>query len=178
MNSQSTEDEIRERLASGDSSVLHDLWDLYVSDLLGYLMAILRSRSEAEDILQDVFVTIARKREKVAKARLLKPYLFGLSRNLALNHIKKRGRSRERDQKASHWLELNREVEDPDDRAPLMEVALGELPENQRTALVLKFYRGKSFREIGELLGISENTAGSRVRYGMEKMRKMMEALK
>jgi RNA polymerase sigma-70 factor (ECF subfamily) len=75
-------------------------------------------------------------------------------------------------------LELNREVEDPDDRVPLMEVALGELPENQRTALVLKFYRGKSFREIGELLGISENTAGSRVRYGMEKMRKMMEALK
>ncbi len=71
------------------------IWNQYSSDLLGYLVSILCSRHDAEDALQDVFVTIVKKRASVAKARLLKPYLFRLSRNVALNRIKRNKRVRD-----------------------------------------------------------------------------------
>jgi len=51
---------------------------------------------------------------------------------------------------------------------------LAELPEKQRSVLVLKFYRDKTLREIGALLGISENTAASCFRYGIEKLRRIV----
>jgi DNA-directed RNA polymerase specialized sigma24 family protein len=63
-----------------DPSALEMIWERYAPDMLGYLTGLHCSRHDAEDTLQEVFVTIARKRESVAKARFLKPYLFQLAR--------------------------------------------------------------------------------------------------
>ena len=125
--------------------------------------------------MQDVFVTIATKREAVAKARHLKSYLFRLARNVAFNRIKKTRRTRARDHEYSNWLVLEKDEGDRDGPTEELETALAALPEKQRAVVVLKFYPDKTFREIGEMLGISENTAGSRYRYGMEKLRNLLE---
>jgi RNA polymerase sigma-70 factor, ECF subfamily len=166
--------EIRARLAADDPSALEMIWAEYSADLLGYLAAIHCSRIDAEDTLQEVFVTIAGKRMSVSGARQLKPYLFQLARNVALNRIKRNKRIRDRAECMPDWLV---EVEP----APLEEhqiqklvTGLAELPEKQRSVLVLKFYRDKTLREIGMLLGISENTAASCFRYGIEKLRRVM----
>ncbi len=111
----------------------------------------------------------------MSRARLLKPYLFRLARNVALNRIKKNKRMRERDHEVSHWLVSNGKCEDRDERIDRLEATLVALPEKQRTILILKFYRNKTFREIGEILGISENTAGSRYRYGMTKVKILLQ---
>jgi len=175
VDSEKVDNEIKARLAANDLSALDMIWDHYAADLLGYLVSILCSRQDAEDTLQDVFVTIVRQRPSVANARLLKPYLFRLSRNVALNRIKKSRRMRERDHEASHWLELDGVGEDPDERLDQVETALAALPEKQRSVLILKFYQNKTFREIGDILGISENTAGSCYRYGMAKIRDLIQ---
>lgn len=175
MDSEKVGNEIRARLAANDLSALDMIWDHYAADLLGYLVSILCSRQDAEDTLQDVFVTIVRKRLSVVNARLLKPYLFRLSRNVALNRIKRNRRIRERDHEASHWLVLNGEGERRDERIQQVEAALARLPEKQRSVVVLKFYQNKTFRDIGDMLGISENTAGSRYRYGMAKIRDLVQ---
>jgi RNA polymerase sigma-70 factor (ECF subfamily) len=175
VNRETADNEIRARLAANDSSALEMIWTLYSSDLLGYLVGLHCSRYEAEETLQDVFVTIARKRNAVAKARKLKPYLFRLSRNVALNRIKRNGRIRERVHEISEWLVLAGEGERRDERTDQVEAALAALPEKQRTVVVLKFYRDKTLREIGEMLGITENTAGSRYRYGMAKLRNLLQ---
>ena len=107
----------------------------------------------------------------------MKAYLFKLARNVALNRIKRNRRVRERDhQYSADWLVLDGEDEDEsrDERTEHIEAALAALPEKQRSVVVLKFYRDKTFREIGEMLGISENTAGSRYRYGMAKLRDLV----
>jgi RNA polymerase sigma-70 factor, ECF subfamily len=166
--------EIQSRLAANDPAALEMIWETYAPDMLGYLAGLHCSRQDAEDTLQEVFVTIARKRASVAKARLLKPYLFQLARNVALNRIKQSKRIRNHAQAMPDWLV----PVEPDPQCELrsreLAAALERLPEKQRIVLVLKFYREKTLHEIGELMGISENTAASCLRYGMEKLRETM----
>lgn len=170
----SADQAIQEGLAAGDSTVLDMIWTTYSSDMLGYLVSLHGSLHEAEDSLQEVFVALVRKRETVAKAHKLKPYLYRMARNIALNRIRKNQRRRDRDRASAVWLELEGEQEAPDSRSREIEAALATLPEKQRSVVVLKFFRAKTFPEIGEMLGISENTAGSRYRYGMKKLRGLL----
>ncbi len=174
MDPENVAGKIQSCLAADDPLALEMIWAEYASDLLGYLAGLHCSRQDAEDTLQEVFVTIAKKRASVAAARLLKPYLFQLARNVALNRIKRNRRVRDRVQAMSDWLiPAGPDLRD-EERNGQLAAGLASLPEKQRAVLVLKFYRDKTLREIGELLGISENTAGSRFRYGMKKLRNVM----
>ncbi len=56
---------------------------------------------------------------------------------------------------------------------PLLEDAMGKLGEKERDALALRFFEGKNFREIGAVIGASENAAKKRVGHGLEKLRKI-----
>ena len=174
MDPEAVANEIRSRLAADDPAALEMIWAEYASDLLGYLAALHCSRNDAEDSLQEVFVRIARKRMSVAGARQLKPYLFQLARNVALNRIKRNKRIRDRIECMSDWLSPVEPAPPDEHRIPQLGSALAELPEKQRSVLVLKFYRDKTFREIGALLNISENTAASCFRYGIDKLRRVM----
>jgi RNA polymerase sigma-70 factor, ECF subfamily len=174
LDAETVANEIRSRLAANDPSALEMIWAEYSSDLLGYLTAIHCSRSDAEDSLQEVFVTIAGKRTSVAGARQLKPYLFQLARNVALNRIKRNKRIRDRAEFMSGWLVAVQAEPLEEHHIQKLVSGLAELPEKQRSVLVLKFYRDKTLREIGTLLGISENTAASCFRYGIEKLRRVM----
>jgi len=166
--------EIQSRIEAGDPTALEMIWTEYASDLLGYLTAIHCSRNEAEDTLQEVFIMIARKRKSLAEARRLQPYLFQLARNVALNRIKQGRRMRERVECARDWLAPA--GPEPVDEGRIRELVSGLalLPEKQRSVLVLKFYRDKTLQQIGALLGISENTAASCFRYGIEKLRRIL----
>jgi len=166
-----TDDRIRALLAANDPSVLDLIWTEYSSDLLGYLVTLHGSRHEAEDTLQDVFVTIATKRAQVATARQLKPYLFRLARNTGLNRIKRDKRRREKQPMACDWLVPDATDAGGEVRSCRLAAALAELPEKQRAVVVMKFFRDKTLREIGDMLNISGNTAASCLRYGMEKLR-------
>jgi RNA polymerase sigma-70 factor, ECF subfamily len=179
LNPEAVANEIRSRLAADDPLALEMIWTEYASDLLAYLASMHGSRSEAEDTLQEVFVTIAKKRTSVAAARSMKPYLFQLARNVALNRIKQKKRIQDRSDSQFDWLAPVEQHPQNEEQARQLAAALAALPEKQRAVLVLKFYRDKTLREIGEFLGISENTAASCYRYGMEKLRAMMiEGLK
>ena len=95
------EKDIRTSLATGDASSFDLIWEQFATDLLGFITAIMRSRSDAEDCLQEVFILIARKHTKIARAKNLKAYLFKMARNVALNHLKKERRRQTRDQAAA-----------------------------------------------------------------------------
>lgn len=171
---QEIDDEIRARLEADDAAALEMIWTHYSADLLGYLCSILCCRYDAEDVLQELFLTIPRKRKHVAGARLLKPYLFRMARNVAMNRIHRGQRVQRHLDRLADWLELAPDAGTRDPLDPPLTAALEALPEEQRTVIVLKHYREKTFREIGEMLDISENTAGSRYRYGIEKLRTLI----
>ena len=71
-------------------------------------------------------------------------------------------------------LESNRELDDLADR---LQTALRRLPQPQREVIAMKIYGQKTFLEISQLLGLSQNTVASRYRYGMEKLRILLENL-
>ena len=174
MDPEAVANEIRSRLAADDPAALEMIWTEYSADLLGYLAAIHCSRTDAEDTLQEVFVMIARKRASVAAARLLKPYLFQMARNVALNRMKQNRRIRDRIGCISDWLVPAGPAGQDECRIDTLATELAELPEKQRSVLVLKFYRDKTLREIAAMLNISENTAASCFRYGIEKLRRVL----
>jgi RNA polymerase sigma-70 factor (ECF subfamily) len=133
---------------------------------------VLENREEAEDVVQE---TLAHLWEKRGLLKVEKPDAY-VARAVWLNSIKRRTRQRvhipldETAEPAAPWEaepEGRMEGADPD----LLEQALKSLPEAQRTVIRMKYYMGLSFKEIGETLQISLNTAGSRCRYALEALR-------
>ena len=158
-----------------DPAAIELIWERYAHDLLALLSAILGSRQEAEDVLQTLFVRIVRQRRTLAGANCLDAYLFRMARNEAVTYL--RGRQREKRGRTEHitWLAPREAGEPRYDLTEQLQVALSRLPQSQREVVVLKMYREKTFQEIGRLLGVSLNTAASRYRYGLERLRSLLE---
>jgi len=148
-----------------DQDEVRRLYERHGAALLAYACAFLRDLSYAEDVVQQVFLRLLRDPVTIACPPV--GYLFRAVRNGALNHI--RGRSRE--------VELSREgqwLESPSgsaETAMALQSALQALPEEQREVIVLRIWGQLTFEEAAAVIGISPNTAASRYRYGLAKLK-------
>ncbi len=141
--------------------------------LYRYALAILASSADAEEAVQDAFVSLAEAR---TPPREEARWLVRAVRNGAYKRL---GRSRRRLEllRQGAPLLVPRESGDPvdADMARKASEALGKLPVEQREAVALHLFEGLSFREIGEMTEVPEDTAASRYRYGIEKMREVLD---
>lgn len=144
---------------------VRQLYEKHGPALLAYACALLRDPSAAEDVLHQVFLNVLRGRANVAGEPA--PYLFRAVRNTALNHI--RGQAREVElADGGVWLES------PDgskETSMALQSALTQLPDEQREIVVLKIWGQLTFEEAATVIGISPNTAASRYRYGIERLK-------
>ena len=164
---------ILDALARGDSSALDWIWDAYAARLLAFATALLCSHHDAEEVLQNVFVKIAQNRARLAAARSLKAYLFTMARNEAMTLARRRGRIEIAVDPAEFGLlPADTPEPPPPEEAEAAARHLAALPEKQREIIVLKIYEEMTFDEISVSLGISLNTAASRYRYGIEKLKR------
>lgn len=177
MNENPADNVLRAALAGNDPAAVGLLWDHYAKDLLAYLQAALCSLHDAEDVLQMVFVRIVRKRHQLAKARCLDAYIYGIARNEALRLIGCRKADKTAKNVKDPWLIKSESGRRSDDLAESLQNGLARLPQTQREVIVMKTYRQKTFLEIAQLLDLSQNTVASRYRYGMEKLRILLENL-
>lgn len=175
-DNQILEQQVRSGLQAGDPAVLELIWTHYSGLLFSILLGILFSRQDAEDVLQEVFLRVSQKKSMVASARNLKGYLIRMARNAAIdqiNHlqrVQKRNRTLQED-----WLiPVTDEPPDPEKRIHLTR-CLQQIPEKQRTIILLKVYQEMTFQEIANHLGLSVNTTSSRYRYGLHKLRKILQ---
>jgi RNA polymerase sigma factor (sigma-70 family) len=131
----------------------------------------LRDRHEAEDVVQDTLTAIWQKKTR-ADIVDLDAYM---ARAVWWNALKKAKRNR-RQQPMEGLDPATPEPETAeDDWDPLeLEKAMEDLPEAQKAVVRLKYYGGQTFKEIGETLAISMNTAGSRCRYALEALREAL----
>jgi len=152
-------------------SAVHDavrrLYEEHGPALLAYASALLRDPAAAEDVLHQVFVKLVSGRVSIDGSP--GAYLFRAVRNGALNHI--RGQSREVELGDSAlWLEspgASRET------VLALQSALRTLPQEQREVVVLRVWGQLTFEEAAAVVGISPNTAASRYRYGLDKLRRI-----
>jgi len=140
------------------------LYDARAAQLILYGRALGMSQAEAEDVLQETFLGLIRL--KTAPLRL-EAYCLTAFRNRAFNYRRGLFRRLKRELESHRWFEASPR----DSREEPAMRRLTELPSEQREVIVLKIWHGYTFEEIGELLGISPNTAAARYRYGLQKLR-------
>ena len=145
--------------------------------LFNYLTIKLGSPLDAEDVLQEVFCRLVRYKMRLRFIRNPSAYVFRIARNEAISYLKSRGRNPERNCPAE---DLARVIQDNLiglENAALARVAeaLALIPEEQREVVVLKFFEDLTFKEIAAACDSSVSTVASRFRYGMEKLRKLLE---
>src|SRR5258708_25832927 len=131
------------------------------------------ARRDAEDVVGEAFVRFWRSRRRVADPVA---FLFACVRNCALDWQRERSRQSRREEAAARPEEepLFADLLEQEERRGAIDAALRRLPENQREVLVMKIWGGLSFPQIAQALHISANTAASRYRYALDKLRQPM----
>jgi RNA polymerase sigma factor (sigma-70 family) len=127
----------------------------------------------AEEVTQAVFIILAQKAKSLSSKTILSGWLCRTARYASANALKIQQRRQRREQEAYMQSTLN-EPESDDawtQIAPLLSAALGQLGQKDHDAIVLRFFDGKNMNEIGAALGVSENTAKTRVSRAVEKLR-------
>jgi RNA polymerase sigma-70 factor (ECF subfamily) len=155
------------------------LWRDWLDEQAGRLLLFARqqtrSAADAEDVLQEAVVEAWQRAGSDAPPPL--PLVYATIRRRAIDLARKDDRRRRREEAAdageATWFDPG--FAESENRE-LLEAAMKTLPQMHREALVLKIWGGLTFEEIGRVLDIPANTAASRYRYGLEGMRKRLEA--
>jgi len=156
---------------------LDELYDRYGEKMYHYLALRLGSSEDAEDVLQEAFCRLARYSVRWALVRNPKAFVFRVLRNEANRHLARRIKQRTDEQKNPGLFNSPGSViEGPgENSAAIVEKALAELPDDQKEIIILKIFQDFTFKEIASVCGLSINTAASRYRYGIEKLRSSLE---
>jgi len=156
------------------------LYDEHAQALFAFLLNFTRHEADTHDLLQELFVKLANRPELLDNVRDERAFLLRLAHNLAIDLIRRRGtREKNYEQLANVPAPIFAPAAEPDERAfrEALSAALGEIPSDQRAVVHLKLWGGLTFEQIAALLGIPLNTASSRYRYGLDKLRERLRPL-
>ena len=159
---------------------IEGLYDEYAPALFAFLLNFTRNETDTRDVLQEVFVKLARQPDALRAVRDQRAFLLRLAHNAAIDLMRRRStRARQHEQFGAERLSPFAATEDPDEAAFREELsaALGELPTDQRAVVHLKLWEGLTFEQIAGVLEIPLNTAASRYRYGLDKLRARLRPL-
>lgn len=160
--------------SDGDMAAFEALYERHKNRVLGFLMARLKDRSEAEDVFQMVFTKLHRNRHKYRQEIPFLPWLFTLARNTLIDHVRKR------EAYGKHVTVSEAAVETyaapVSDTSPIHAAfaELSKLNESQRQALELRFNQGLTFAEIAEQMQTSADNSRQIISRAIRKLRSLM----
>lgn len=143
--------------------------------------------TQAEDLTQETFLRVVKQAATYEPKSKFTTWLFTLARNLCIDASRRRKHRKTQsldaqdeeghsllDRTADKGLAVDREAVSLELRARL-ERAIDELPDDQREVFLMRESADLSFKEIADVIGISENTVKSRMRYALEKLRASLD---
>jgi RNA polymerase sigma-70 factor (ECF subfamily) len=169
--------EFAARLIAGDESALAEVYDRYVGLVFGMARRVLGDESKAEDVTQEVFVYIWEQPHRFDPSRgTLRSWLGVLAHHRSVDRVRaevRRARGEARLDPVDVVTEAHGAVDDELCGTWLAEQvreALDQLPPEQRDAVVLAYFGGRTYRQVAGELAIPEGTAKSRLRLGLAKL--------
>ncbi len=158
-------------LTAGDLERIHDE---HMGAMFRYGLTLLRDETAVRDLLQDVFLKLAQGKGERMQAETERAYLLRMIHHGAIDRLR---RDKVRQEHSARPAEtIFAASPDPDREAfrQRLDAALGQLPLEQREVVVLKLWEELTFDEIAGICGIPLNTAASRFRYGIDKLRALL----
>ena len=163
-----------------DESDLQRLYDEHAKALFAFLLNFTRDEQDTHDLLQEIFTRLVQRPALLRSARDVRAFLIRLAHNAAIDLMRRRGaRQKYHEQFAGEEPSVFASVPNPDEAAfrDSLSRALAELPADQRAVVHLKLWENLTFEQIAEVLEIPQNTAASRYRYGLDKLRERLRPL-
>lgn len=163
-----SDEELARAYARGQGPPFEELVQRYAGPVFAFCLRMVARREDAEDLTQDVFLQLMKSLPSARTDTPIRPWIFVIARNKCLDHLKRR--------RPVSFSSTVRKEDDPEvdvvDAAPLpddlaeradtrdrVQRAINTLPERFRAVVALRYSSDLSFGEIGEVLGIPENTA-------------------
>ncbi len=177
------------RVKRGDRAAFGSLVEKYKQPVMNFIFRTLRDETEAEDLAQNVFLQVYKSRDRYQRTAKFSTWLFTIARNLCLNEIRRRSRHPADSLEESHSEnedQPQRQYEDKKVFLPTENIlhgelakkiaeAVAELPENQRTAILLCQQDELSYEEIAEILDCSLSATKSLIHRGRETLKEKLK---
>jgi len=168
----SDSDLLRRYADQGDEAAFAEVVQRQADLVYSVALRVTANAALAEEVTQTVFTLLARRAKALSQYDTLVGWLHTTARNTAINAVRGEARRRAREQEAvimqetptmpeANWAEIG----------PLLDEAVGTLAEPDRKAVLLRFFKNQSHQEVGQALGLSEDTARKRVERALEKLR-------
>jgi len=170
------DDVLKWKFKRGSDEALTLIYEKYLDSMLTLAMGLLNDAGVAEDVVQDVFVSFAQSRHNFRVRGNLSGYLATSVVNRVRDHQRRQRRRADRaaDDRVRAEPVGPEQAVILSEQAKLLTQAVTGLPEEQREAVLLRLKAGMKFRDIAQLQQTSVNTVLSRYRYGLEKLRSLL----
>ncbi len=152
-----------------------ELFRRYGGRLQGYFVRVTGSRELAGDMVQQTFLHVHRARADFRQGAPFRPWFYTIAHNVRREHFRRRARKPETQYDPERHGEpsVRPQVSSATDRA--VRRALDRLDVSQREVVILHWYEGMSFREIGEVVGASTSAVKVRAHRAYKKLREMLK---
>ena len=168
------------RFKQGRHEALRQIYDKYKVELLRLAVVLIGDSNTAEDIVHDVFVKFARSADRIRLTGSLRNYLITSVINRVRNHLRDSNRHRQTGLDGAELLVSYergpRQWAVLDEQLALLSKALQELPYEQREVICFRMETDMTFRQIAARQSESVNTVKGRYRYGMIKLRSLLNS--
>ncbi len=163
----------------GSSDAMRRIYEKYKDNLLALAISLSRDKSVAEDVPHDVFVSFAEYADKLHLRTSLKSYLSSCVANRIRNIRRTENQKTVHNNHEEHTISAHNGPEQTVismESLQRIEMALEQLPYQQKEVIILHIQGGMRFKTIAESQGVSINTIQSRYRYGLEKLRSLLNS--
>ncbi len=177
------------RVKRGDRMAFEELVDKYKQPVMNLVFRTVRDLTESEDVTQHVFLQVFKSAHRYEVSAKFSTWLFTIARNLCLNELRRRSRhpadsldepSFDHDDHPAPQVEDVRTVTPPEallhgELEEKIDQALAELPENQRTAILLCRQEELSYEDIAKVLGCSLSATKSLIHRGRQTLKEKLK---
>jgi RNA polymerase sigma-70 factor, ECF subfamily len=163
-----------ERLAGDDITALEDIYDACANDVYGLALWSTGSQTDASDIVQEVFLKLARKRKTLAAIQKPRNYILQITQRLGIDFYRTRQRRIKREEPIEFLDPIFLESQASHDDRIQLHNAIAKLHPKQREVVYLRYFLGLSFSEIASVTDMNLFTVAGRCRLAVQRLRKIL----